>query len=165
MLQSGHYFLIFFKNSKSAAYKGERLQIESGLWWHAYGSRIRLKYFYQWRSFEREGFCIYFCQHFGKGAGTPCPLLRRPYRTYTALSKQSLVPRAMFRMSSWCCLIAVLLQFFVKEKIVGVDSKCDLIIISLIKFWESLIKSLLPISIMKVQESLFFFQQLTSTSN
>jgi hypothetical protein len=27
MLQSGHYFLILFKNSKSAAYKQERLQI------------------------------------------------------------------------------------------------------------------------------------------
>ena len=38
MLQSGLYYRKLFLNSKSAAYKWERLKIESGLWWRAYGS-------------------------------------------------------------------------------------------------------------------------------
>jgi len=32
--------ILHFLSSKSAAYKRERLQIESGLWWRAYGIRI-----------------------------------------------------------------------------------------------------------------------------
>mgnify|MGYP001448745966 FL=1 len=32
--------ILHFLSSKSAAYKQERLQIESGLWWRAYGTLI-----------------------------------------------------------------------------------------------------------------------------
>ena len=32
--------ILHFLSSKSAAYKRERLQIESGLWWRAYGRRL-----------------------------------------------------------------------------------------------------------------------------
>ena len=52
--------ILHFLSLKSAAYKWERLQIESGLWWRAYGSLIfikpplqnpfplRLDVFYEW---------------------------------------------------------------------------------------------------------------------
>ena len=35
--------ILHFLSSKSVAYKRERLQIESGLWWRAYGSNFRNK--------------------------------------------------------------------------------------------------------------------------
>ena len=36
--------ILHFSSSKSAAYKQERLQIESGLWWRTYGNFFQISY-------------------------------------------------------------------------------------------------------------------------
>ena len=45
MLQSGLYYKKLFLNLKFVAYKWERLQIESGLWWSVYG---------KWKTWTRD---------------------------------------------------------------------------------------------------------------
>ena len=64
--------ILHFLSSKSAAFKQERLQIESGLWWRAYGiEKQRILAFKEWKFWHLTGhllssgdlflFSFYFC--------------------------------------------------------------------------------------------------------